>query len=254
MYCTIKALVLRVTTFKENDRLLTLLSDEIGLLTAKARGLNRKNSPLRSGCQLLCYSEFTLSENNGFYIICEAEPIWMFNRLRQDIELLSLGSYFCQVLETVSNENVSEPEIVYLALNCLYALDTLHKEQSLVKAVFELRLLSLLGFSPDMHACNICGRQDAVDFWLREGTLLCSSCSCVYGTGTHRLLSSAVRQAMCYILSSDRKKMFSFQISDALRSELADVCESYLIEQLEQNFSALNFYKRLFIPVEKKNE
>ena len=67
MYLTTKALVLRVTDYNDRDSLLTLLTDEYGKLTVKARGLRRKNSPLIAPCQLLAYAEFTLFENKGYY-------------------------------------------------------------------------------------------------------------------------------------------------------------------------------------------
>ena len=62
MYLTVRGLVLRVTPYKDTDALLTILTADQGKITAKARGLRRKNSPLVAPCQLLTYSEFTLFE------------------------------------------------------------------------------------------------------------------------------------------------------------------------------------------------
>lgn len=246
MYCVTKALVLRETQYKDNDKLLALLSAEHGLLLARARGVKRKNSKLRSGCQLLCFSEFTLYENKGFYSVNEVDAIEMFTGFRNDIELLSLGSYFCQVLETVATENEPAGELLQLGLNCLYALEKLNKPQLLVKAAFELRLLSLIGYRPDLSACNVCGRDDADRLWFRDGTLLCSGCSKLYGKGTSRSVSEQVLMAMRYILTCDSKRLLSFSLPDIQLNELADVCETYLLEQLEQGFTTLTFYKRLF--------
>ena len=78
MFYTTKGLILRNTQYKDNDKLLEVLTGTMGRITVKARGVRRKNSPLRSGCQLLCYSELTLFEKNGFYTVNEAEPLEMF--------------------------------------------------------------------------------------------------------------------------------------------------------------------------------
>lgn len=59
-----KGSVLRETQYKDNDKLLDVLTGDMGTVTVKARGVRRKNSRLRSGCQLLCYSELTLFEKN----------------------------------------------------------------------------------------------------------------------------------------------------------------------------------------------
>ena len=81
MYLTVKAMVLRVTDYNDRDALLTLLTPNHGKLTAKARGLRRKNSPLVAPCQLLAYGEFTLFEYRGQYTINEAASIELFSGL-----------------------------------------------------------------------------------------------------------------------------------------------------------------------------
>ena len=247
MFYTTKGLILRETEYKDNDKLLTVLTEDMGVLTAKARGVKRKNSPLRSGCQLLGYSEFTLYEKNGFYTVNEAEPIMLFMGLRSDIELLSLGAYFAQVLEAVGAEDYNNPELLALGLNCLYALDQKKKEQNLVKAVFELRLLMLSGYTPDLEGCSVCGREDARRFYYLEGGLLCDSCRQLSAAGNFRTLSDGVLDAMRYILFCEKNRMFSFTLPEKLMKELSDVTEEYLLCQLDQSFSSLNFYKRLFI-------
>lgn len=249
MFYTTKALVLRETQYKDNDKILSVLSEELGLLTVKARGVKQKNSRLRSGCQLLCYSELTLFEKNGYYTVNEAEPIQMFMGLRQDIELLSLGSYFAQLLETVSAVDRVNPELLRLGLNALYALDKLKKPQTQVKAVFELRLLSLSGFHPEVNGCAVCGETGAHTFYYEAGVLLCDSCRKINGAGEHTTLSDSVLSAMRHILACDRQKIFSFTLPEPEMKELGNVAEHFLLSQLEQSFPALNFYKRLFFTI-----
>ena len=58
MYLTIRGLVLRVTDYKDKDAVITLLTEDLGRISVKARGLRRKNSPLVAPCQLLAFGEF----------------------------------------------------------------------------------------------------------------------------------------------------------------------------------------------------
>ena len=125
MYLTTKALVLRVTDYNDRDALLTVLTHEHGKLTVKARGLRRKNSPLVAPCQLLAYAEFTLFEYRGQYTVNEAHSIELFQGLRRDLGKLSLGTYFAQAAEVLSQEDMPNSELLSLVLNCLYALDKL---------------------------------------------------------------------------------------------------------------------------------
>ena len=145
MYFQTVGLVLRETQYKDADKLLTVLTKDRGKLTLRARGVRSKNSRLKSGCQLLAYSEFTVFENKSFYLIEEAVPIQLFLPLREDIEKLSLASYFAQVSEVISQEDSPSPELLSLCLNAMYALSQLDRPQKLVKAAFELRAASLAG-------------------------------------------------------------------------------------------------------------
>ena len=123
MYLKIQGLVLRRTEYNDHDVLLTILSKQNGKITAKARGLKRKNSPLTAQCQLLALSEFTLFEYRGQYTINEAHSVELFQGLRRDLELLSLGTYFAQVGELISQEDQPSPELLSLLLIQLTLLE-----------------------------------------------------------------------------------------------------------------------------------
>ena len=101
MYLSTKGLVLRVTDYNDRDALLTLLTPNHGKITAKARSIRRKNSPMSAPCQLLAYGDFTLFEYRGNYTINEAESVELFRNLRSDLPKLTLGTYFAQVAELV---------------------------------------------------------------------------------------------------------------------------------------------------------
>ncbi len=249
MFYTTKGLVLRETEYKDNDKLLSVLTEELGLVTVKARGVKRKNSPLKSGCQLLAYSEFTLYERNGYYTVNEAEPVNMFIGIRTDIELLSLGSYFAQLLETISTEGQGNGEILSLGLNSLYALAELKKPQMLVKAVFELRLMCLSGLGPMLDGCAGCGDMQANYFLLQEGVLRCDVCKRALGAGEGRALSPGVLTAMRHIAACHKQRLFSFTLPEDSLKCLGEVTEAFLLSQLGQGFSSLNFYKRLFTTI-----
>ena len=130
MYLKTKGLVLRVTDYNDHDSLLTLLTPNHGKLTVKARSLRRKNSPLTAVCQLLAYSDFTLFEYKGMYTVNEAESIELFSPLRRDICKLSLGTYFAQVADVISQEDFPTPQLLSLVLNCLYGLSNLNVNES----------------------------------------------------------------------------------------------------------------------------
>ena len=247
MYLTIQGLVLRVTDYNDRDALLTILTRENGKLTAKARGLRRKNSPLIAPCQLLAYGEFTLYEYRGQNTIQEAQALELFTPLRRNLTKLSLGTYFAQAAEVLSQEDYPSPELLSLVLNCLYALTKLSLPENQVKAVFELRAACLSGYTPDLFGCHICGNQDPQRFDLSAGQLECESCRSRESNGIRMPVTPAILEAMRYICLCNPKKLFSFQLGEKSAEQLSALTEAYLTTQLERSFSTLDFYKSLWI-------
>ena len=247
MYLTTKALVLRVTDYNDRDALLTLLTPEHGKLTAKARGLRRKNSPLTAPCQLLAYGEFTLFEYRDYYTVNEAASMELFSPLRRDLTKLSLGTYFAQVAELTSQEDLPSPELLSLILNCLHGLSRLGLPEEKVKAVFELRCAVLSGYLPDLSGCHICGNEQPDRFDLSSGQLCCSRCRTQPGAGIRMPVSAGTLEAMRYLCACDPKRLFSFDLGQENLSQLSSLTEAYLSTQLERGFSALDFYKSLLI-------
>ena len=247
MFVKTRGLVLRVSNYNDTDALITLLTENHGKLTVKARNLKRKNSPLFAPCQLLAYSEFTLFENRGFYTINEASSIELFHSLRSDLEKLSLGTYFVQAAEVVCQEDMPNPQLLPLVLNCLFALSKLHLNQSLVKSVFEIRIACLSGYTPDLSGCCYCGNTFPDRLNLSQGHMECSACAPQSNDGIRMPLQPGTLDALRYICYCEPKKIFSFQIGEDTLRSLSQIAESYLLTQLERGFSTLDFYKTLLI-------
>ncbi len=247
MYLTVQGIVLRVTDYNDRDALLTVLTRGHGRLTIKARGLRRKNSPLTAPCQLLAFGEFTLFEYRGQYTINEAHSIELFSSLRRSLTKLSLATYFAQVSEMLSQEDLPNPELLSLLLNSLYALCNLKLSEAQIKAVFELRAACLSGYTPDLFGCHICGNQNPTRFDLRAGQLECENCRSSESDGIRLPVTPAILEAMRYICLCDPKRLFSFTIGEETLLQLANLTEAYLATQLERGFSTLDFYKSLYI-------
>ena len=246
MYLTIRAIVLRVTDYNDRDALLTVLTKNYGKLTVKARGLRRKNSPLTAPCQLLAFGEFTVFEYRGMYTINEAHSVELFQGLRRDLQKLSLGTYFAQAAEVISQEDLPNPELQSLLLNCLYALSHLDMSEWKVKAVFELRAACLAGYMPDLFGCHYCGNQNPDRFDISEGLLECHNCRTV-GGGIRMPVTPTVLEAMRYICLCESKRILSFKIDPENLEKLCNLTEAYLTTQLERGFATLDFYKSLLI-------
>lgn len=251
------ALVIRESDYGENDKLLTLLTAEKGRMTVLFKGgksLKNKNS---ASSQLLCYSEFTVKERNGFFTLSEAALIQQFFELRSSLDRFALSQYIADVCGEVSVENENGEETLSLALNTLYMLCREDTDTDFIKAVFELRCMALNGFCPDLTACPLCGKQESDIFYLdvMNGSLRCGDC---FGSdedielrkseGQALMiipLSRSVLAAMRYVIGSPSKRIFSFKLEEDELEPFCRVCERYLTNHLERGFKTLDFYKNI---------
>lgn len=248
MHVTTKAVVLREADYKESDKILTLLTPELGKLTAQAHGCRRKGNGLSAACQMLVYSEMTLSEYRGRWTVTEAAVEQEFRRLRRELDRLALGSYLAEVVGALVQEDSPPEGLLPLLLNCLYALDRWDTPPAQVKAAFELRSMALSGFAPMLEGCAVCGREqpEAPMLNLAQGVLHCDGCN--GGEGISMPLSQEVLAAMYYILNCPGRRLLAFRLSEQGLRRLGDVCEAYLLTQTERGYGSLDYYKRLAIP------
>lgn len=241
MYQTLKGLVLRQTDYLEHDRLLNVLTDTQGRVTLRARGVRSSRSPLKSACQLLAYSEFTVFYGKNSIVIQEAVPIALFMPLRSDLERLSLASYFAQVAEAVSQEDAPDEAMLRLCLHALHALCT--REKRLVKAAFELRCACLAGYMPQLSHCPICGNPQPDRFAM--GTVVCAPCA-ADGAVRHTI-NPDLLAAMRYLCTCPVERLFAFRLGEENLKQLERISQDFLLSQLDRGFSALDFYQSLLM-------
>ena len=168
-----KALVVRSVDYKDSDKILTLLTPDMGKLSARARGCRKKGSAIAAACQLLCWSELVLSDRMGKWSVTEASTLREFLGVRQDLDKLALACYFAEMAEVLSVEGMPSPGLLSLTLNSLHALECLDRPPEQIKAVFELKAMCLAGYEPLIEGCALCGEEDPEQGWfhLQEGVL-----------------------------------------------------------------------------------
>ena len=248
MHRIVEGIVLRETETKETDKILTVLTRTEGKLAVVARGARRRRSRIAAAAQLLVYSEMTLYQKGNWSILDDASTIELFDGVRQDVELLALGSYFAELTELLTAEDVPAPEILSLLLNALYALGTLRREPAQVKAAFELRLLALGGFEPMLECCAVCGADVSEEPMLDvvQGVLHCRRCGQAGAAGRLSMpLCADSLAALRHIVYGDPKRLYSFRLGGAALERLRAAAEAFTAAQLERGFRTLDFYKGL---------
>lgn len=266
------ALVIKVSDYAENDRIVSLLSAERGRLSVIVKGGRSVKYKYLPSIQLFTYSAFELYEKNGMYWLKEALVNTYFPTLCDTIEGVSLASYLADLAYELSGENEPSTDILRLLLNSFYAISQGEKAFALIKGAFELRAMAISGYMPDMSSCCKCGKESDLLYYfdVMNGCINCETCFTAPSldeTATHDEaipgerdtinslgerntfipISYGVLSAVRHILSTDSKRLFAFKINSSddvyTFSRLAEI---YVTWHLERGFTTLDFYKSLF--------
>lgn len=239
-----KGLILREQNIGEQDKLVTVLTADLGVIKAFVRGAKNIKSKKQSATGLLCYSKLSLYNGKDSYIIDEAECIEVFFGLRNDIEKLALAQYFAELAYELAPQETDANEYLRVVLNSLYMISTSKKPDLQIKAITELRLLSLSGYMPNLVACERCGEFETptMYFDMEHGLLYCENCA---SPDIPLALDLKVVTAMRHIVFSQLEKLYQFKMTDLGLQDLAYVTEAYLKVKTERKYKTLDFYNSL---------
>lgn len=253
MILEVNGLVTKVIPLPGADRLLCIYTFEKGMMTVMAKGTKTFLSHYAAGAELFCYSHFILYKRSDRYWVREVELLEHFFAIRQSLPRTALASYVCDVIGDGATNQADIP-FLRLALNTLFAIANETNLLPLIKASFEMRAISILGFMPELHGCNSCGKENG-DFMLyvMDGIVLCDECRVEKdflppAEGENRIveiLSQASLSAMRYVISSPLEKLFSFRLDAQDLHLFSKAAESYLTNHLERGFKSLSFYHQV---------
>ncbi|UMZ73091.1 DNA repair protein RecO [Natranaerofaba carboxydovora] len=172
---TTEGLILKTTDYKENAKLVTLFTPGHGKISAIAKGVNKKNSKMRSFIQIFVYGDFQVYAGKNLYTITQGKVHNYFPGIRDDLESMYRGIYILEILEKITVEEESY-DLFFLALSSLYLLNSL-KDNRVVLLFFQIKILENLGITPYLDSCiNGHHISDKLGFDLVEGGILCEIC------------------------------------------------------------------------------
>ena len=242
MKLSTNGLIIREQHVGENDRLVTVLTRDRGLMRAFVPGGRSIKGKKHAATAFMTYGNFVFSQGKESFRITEAECIEVFFGLRNDLEKLSLAQYFCELCGNLVPEDDDAGIYLRLMLNSLKFLEESKLPNLQLKAVVEIALLTLGGYMPQVTECGMC-EEIAFPMYFDpvQGQVLCEN----HRTPQAIPVTKGVLQAVYHISHSTIDKLFSFTLSMQGIENLAQVSEAFVLAQLERKFKTLDFYNSI---------
>ena len=250
MIIKVKGLVVKANNVGDNDKYITILTEEYGKIMFRASGVRNLKNKYLTVTQLFAYSEFALLKMPNFIKMNEAQLIENFYNIRLNLNSLALATYIADAASVMCVEGKDEDGILQLLLNTLYVISTEKMSNQVIKGVFEMRILSKSGFMPNLESCESCKSDDFSKiffFDIAGGNLVCEDCLNTTVNPNQQLIkiSADALRAVKYIIRADDERLYSFILHDEAAHDFANICERYFLSQTEINFSSLKFYKEI---------
>ena len=251
-YDKFTGIISKETNAGDADRYLTILTMERGKVECYAKGIRNQKSKLASSSGLFCYGEYQLFKKSNRYILTSANLIKNFYNIRNDIIRLTYAVHFLELSGDIILDGQPFPEAVKMLLNSLFMLGYTEKNPELISRVFEMRILSMSGFSPILDKCTACGKEIPngehslrMQFSNSGFGVVCGSNECKKSDKRAHTLSMGALHALRHIVESDAKNVFNFSVSENVQRELSEIIPAYLRHNMDKDYTKLKYLNNL---------
>lgn len=216
---TTEGVILRRRNIGEADTIFTVFSPTEGKFDAVAKGVRKARSHMRGHLEPLTRSKLLLAHGRTLDVFTQAETITGYRTLREDLDLCGAAVYCCELVLRFTAERQEHRELYELLLNTLDALDArapLHTVR-----YFELELLGLMGYEPQVDACAVCGKRlPEADVLLSAsaGGFVCAECRAVAGAG--RVISVRAIKVLRYARSATQEAFAALRLDESVAREV----------------------------------
>lgn len=243
MYKKVEGLVLSRNRFGESHAYVKILTKE-GIITFLGHGIMSTKNKSFGGCQPYTFSEFVLKVSGENISLSSADTITHLIKQGVDFERLSLANYLISLANDTAFDNEDAESILSLVCHALKSTGNPEVPTDIIKAVYELRLTSALGFFPDLTSCIICGKEISEGLFIpSEGGIICPDCESFEREDGIKV-SLELKNGISHLLSLPPKDAFGIRFSDeAMKHAFTTLAESFSLEHLDCALNALKFYK-----------
>ena len=241
----VEAIVLRHSDWGEADRLLGLYTRETGKLRAIAKGVRKPRSRKAGHLEPFTRVSLLLAKGRDMWIVTQAETVNAHLCLREDLERVGYAAYAVELLDRFTYEEGENPGLYRLLADTLARLDT-EPEPGLPVHYYEIRLLDLLGFRPQLFNCIHCGDTiQPVDQYFSPslGGVLCPRCGAA--TPGANPISMAALKYLRHFQRSTYQEAARAHPQPEVEHEVERLMQHYLTYLLERGLNTPAFLRKV---------
>lgn len=174
----LSGIVLGGVNFSENDKILSILTLEQGVVSAKIKGVKKAGAKLKFAGEPFCFAEFLFTKTGKNRTVIGASLIESFYPLRQDIFKLYSASAVLEFAKRFLKEGIVNQAFFNLVIQALKDVAFGDDSPELCLCRFLTSALSLAGYALNFNGCAgcFCQIEGRVFFDAGDGCFYCEKC------------------------------------------------------------------------------
>ena len=244
----VEAIVLRHADWGEADRLLWLFTREMGKVKVVAKGVRKPRSRKAGHLEPFTRVELLLAYGRDLPIVTQAEAKEAYLELREDLVRVGYASYVIELLDRFTYEE-GENYALYRLLSETLSRINLETDPAFAVRYYEVRLLDVVGFRPQLLHCVNCGEDIQAEdqfFSFEKGGVICPNC------GTQEVGVRGVSMPALKILRHFQRSSYveaqRARLSSTVDRELENLMGQFLTYILERGLNTPSFIRRVRKP------
>jgi DNA repair protein RecO (recombination protein O) len=233
------AIVLRTMKYRETSRIATLYTKESGKISVLAKGARDGKSRLGGALQPMnhvCVLVY-MKESRDLQLLTQCDITRSFPGLTSDLDRMASGMAAVELTDAVSPDGEPNSELFGLLSSTLEAVSSATKQPGNALYYFELHLLGIIGFRPDMRTCAHCRKpvdtpHEGGAVHMTANGVVCAGCS-AQGLGLETLSPSALAVLQRLQESADPASATRMVLNARVRGEIAGVLRRFLLAHVE---------------------
>ncbi|MBU8848771.1 MAG: DNA repair protein RecO [Desulfobacterales bacterium] len=251
---TTDAILLRKIEYGDHDFIISFLTKSKGKISVIAK--NAKKSIKRFSGALDLFSvnhiqcTFPKKKKDGLIILSQADLENGFANIRYDIFKTAYASFWVELTHFWLEEDKVQSRLYNLLLFSLDALNAGTLSKEVLSLLFQIRFMSISGFSPNIENCDICKtpidliEQKNIRFDFKEGRIICQNCvkrKSKYGM----TVSKGTLKQLFWINNSDISRADRMKFSNFAIKEGEMLLEAFIPFHIGRDFKSLQFLKQI---------
>jgi DNA repair protein RecO (recombination protein O) len=237
-----EGVVLKSFDFRETSRIATFFTRDFGKVKGVLKGIRKDPRKFGSSVEKFSLNDIVYYQyrNSDIHLISHCDMKDFYQGLRQDLERMTAASYASELIDTLMPAEEPNPEIYDLMQTFLKCLQTTTDVSKLIQT-FQIKILSLSGFKPQLETCVRCSNNvaQAPRFSLRLGGLLCGECK--DSTGEATPISLGAVASILHIQKNNWDAALRLGMAPFIKKELKYVLNHFLVFHLERHLRSTRF-------------